>query len=173
MPRITSFQGEKKIGDLAARLYGDLPAAQLKRAQQALLEANPQLKTLRDVPAGALLVVPEIPGRKPGAAAPAAAGDAPGVELLGELAQAVTAYRRRLTAAAAAESADADATTKLLASRELRSVVDKDPELKAHADRVAAATDERRREAEALRALAGSELDALEKELAALIDRLR
>ena len=41
---ITTYAGEKLVSDIATRVFGDLPPAQLKLAEEALLEANPHLK---------------------------------------------------------------------------------------------------------------------------------
>jgi hypothetical protein len=56
------FKGEKNIQDLVSRIF-HLPNASAKAtqdAQDALLEANPQLKDLSKVPVGSVLEVPSM-----------------------------------------------------------------------------------------------------------------
>ena len=60
--RFAIFKGEKTVNDLGSRLFriqgrGAQPA--MKRATDALLKANPQLKDLSKVPVGALITVPD------------------------------------------------------------------------------------------------------------------
>jgi hypothetical protein len=64
------YKGEKNVNELAARLF---PArslgskAALKRAGDALLKANPQLKDVSQVPIGSVIAVPaDAPPLQPG-----------------------------------------------------------------------------------------------------------
>ena len=88
------YQGERKIADVVARAYGDLKVADRKRAEAALVRANPHLSELADVSKGSLIVVPPVPGLSPtdqtDLAAPAAEG-------VGAVADALAALQRRLT----------------------------------------------------------------------------
>ncbi|HLJ27825.1 MAG TPA: hypothetical protein VKY85_14025 [Candidatus Angelobacter sp.] len=54
------FKGETNIKDLVTRLFplSDKSPQKIKEAGDALLQANPQLKDLSKVPAGALLQIP-------------------------------------------------------------------------------------------------------------------
>ena len=71
------FKGEKTIDELVTRLFppqGKSSKTTAKQIATALLKANPQLKQLSNVPAGAVLVIPDTaPKLAPGeqVAAPA------------------------------------------------------------------------------------------------------
>ena len=76
--RFVRFAGEKTIADLVHAHYGAaLSAAEVKKAEKLVVEANPQLKAIRDVPPGAVLRLPPIATKK----APAAAQDSEDVAL--------------------------------------------------------------------------------------------
>ena len=64
MPFIT-LRGEKNLSDLIEAHYGALSAADAKRAEKMLLEANPQLKNLRELRPGTVIRIPGEIGRKP------------------------------------------------------------------------------------------------------------
>lgn len=66
--QITTYRGEKSLGDLARRLFViERPGStvKLRRASEALLQANPHLAKLADLAEGVLIVVPEVEGLKP------------------------------------------------------------------------------------------------------------
>jgi len=61
MPTLVMFKGERNLDELAARLFpGSGPQAH-KQATDALLKANPQLADLGRLPAGSIVVVPDMP----------------------------------------------------------------------------------------------------------------
>ena len=62
--RFATFAGEKTISDLIKTHYGALSAAEAKRAEKLIVDANPQLKSLADVPAGAVLRLPPVTAKK-------------------------------------------------------------------------------------------------------------
>src|SRR4051794_716383 len=70
--RFATFAGERTISELVRTHYGALGAAEAKRAEKLIVEANPQLKSLAEVPRGAVLRHPPIISRK---AAPARSED--------------------------------------------------------------------------------------------------
>ncbi|ABF39851.1 hypothetical protein Acid345_0846 [Candidatus Koribacter versatilis Ellin345] len=55
-----TFKGDKSLKDLVTRLFTlpDKTAQTAKQAQDALLQANPQLKDLTTVPAGSVISIP-------------------------------------------------------------------------------------------------------------------
>src|SRR5208282_1212334 len=59
--RIATFQGEKSLAELVARIFlgSSRAPAKRKQATDALLSANPQLADLSKVQRGAKIVVPE------------------------------------------------------------------------------------------------------------------
>ena len=66
--KIATYQGERNVSELAgrvfqiARLKGPQAKALAKAAEAALVVANPQLGDLKSLHAGALIIVPEVPG---------------------------------------------------------------------------------------------------------------
>jgi hypothetical protein len=54
--------GEKKLSELTARVFGELKANEARRAEAALLAANPHLSDLRNLKAGIAVLVPKVPG---------------------------------------------------------------------------------------------------------------
>lgn len=63
--RVTTYRGEASVRDLAARLFRDLDDPAVKRAEAALLHANPSLGDLGALRPGAVLNVPNPPGLRP------------------------------------------------------------------------------------------------------------
>ena len=63
--RFITYRGEQSLEDLVKRVF---PSSVFEKpelvnaAKDALLDANPQLRQLQNMPAAALLVVPDIPG---------------------------------------------------------------------------------------------------------------
>jgi len=58
------------IGDVIERVFGKVDRAQLSRAKEALLSANPHLAHLRSLPAGSVIRVPQVPGARTDEAQP-------------------------------------------------------------------------------------------------------
>jgi hypothetical protein len=104
MPTLV-FRGERSVEDLSARLYSRLTARQKEKVVARLLEDNPQLANLRDLPAGAVLHVEDLPElrakRRPDREKPELAehaGLAAAVEAFGsEYARRVDAARKQVT----------------------------------------------------------------------------
>ncbi|MCL4798490.1 MAG: hypothetical protein KJ025_02825 [Burkholderiales bacterium] len=163
------LKGERKIGDVVARAYGDLRAADAKRAEAALVRANPQLGNLREVRPGAVIVVPAVPGLRPAASADRA--DQPAAEAVAELRDALEDYRKRLGTRIGDEKAAIAALGELLKSKEVKTVVRDFPDAAAHVERVGAALKPRAAENDARAAFAKTltkakaDLDALAKKL--------
>jgi len=66
--RFVTYAGEKSVSELVKAYYGALGAADSKRAEALILEANPRLKSLRDVPRGAVLRLPPLTTKRLAAA---------------------------------------------------------------------------------------------------------
>ena len=59
--RYLVLEREKSVEEIAGKAYRNLPAAERKKAEKALIKENPQLKNMANVRAGALIRVPEGP----------------------------------------------------------------------------------------------------------------
>ena len=135
------FKGERKVTDLLERAYGaDLKAADQKRAEAALVKANPQLAKLREIKPGTMIRVPDLPGlaRPPQREMP----EASLVELQMER-DAVDEYRKRLGARLDDERRLLDADAELLKSADARTLARIAPESAPYFDRVAEANKRR------------------------------
>jgi hypothetical protein len=163
------FQGERKIADVVARAYGDLKVADRKRAEAALVRANPHLSELKDVSKGSLIVVPPVPGLSPSEQTNLAAPAAEAVESVGD---ALTALQRRLQESAKAESDRLTAARALITSAAMRAVVDRAPQAGPYIERVSRSIRIRGVELDDRQQVL-KRLDAAGPELADLADRLR
>jgi hypothetical protein len=166
---IIAYKGERKLADLVGRIYGaDLKPADAKRAEHALVAANPQLATLRDLREGAVLAVPSVPGV---AAAPSDAPDAQQAAIATGK-DGLDAYRRRLAIRLDEDRKTIDATADLLKSKEAKALAKSVPESAAYFERASAALKTRQADAEAraagIKALAKlrADFDELAKKLA-------
>lgn len=161
--RITTFRGENNLGELVSKLYPDLKAAK-KKAEEALLRANPQLRSLADLELGALLVVPEVADVRPTTQTDT---EQPGAHIAKAVATALGGYREQLIEAAKRNAEQAWETRKALEGGEIAAAIG----TKAARNINEAAT-AREKQSEVLQAFADEELGAAQTDLAALIDRL-
>jgi hypothetical protein len=163
------FQGERKIADVVARAYGDLKVADRKRAEAALVRANPHLSELANVSKGSLIVVPPVPGLSPTDQTDLAAPAAEGVGAVGD---SLAALQQRLRQAAKAEDDRLDALQTLLKSKPVLALLDRAPQARPYVERVTKAAKTRGDEQEA-RLDVIKRLDAARAELADLAAQLR
>jgi hypothetical protein len=171
--RFTTLKAEKSVNALVTRLYGELPEDQRATAKRALLRANPQLETFRDVPAGAVLVVPDAPAAGAGGPPADAPNDSsPGADYVREVIAALGEFRRTLRVAARADAEDAAQTAPTLKSKGVATLLRAAPELQEHADRVLKAAKQRTTAAKSLEEFADSGLEELENDLTELAARL-
>jgi hypothetical protein len=166
---LIALRGEKKVGEIVERVYGDLKPADAKRAEEALIRANPQLKKPGNVKPGDLIIVPQVPGL----AAKAAGGDEnPPAARIAAIRIALKSYHQQLVKAHAAELAEQREAADLLKSREVKELPKRVPDAAKLLDRVAEAMKERAEEAKRravfLKAVERAEVDleALERKLA-------
>ena len=138
MFRVARVQTEKSVKELAARLFkfeGEGANERAREAEAALLEANPQLRDLKNIPAGTFIIVPQVEnvafarGSKPFAAE----------ELAKHLRSAVKGIRHALETSATRQAEGAQATLDLLKTKEVKASAKKDQGVK---EQVAAVTDE-------------------------------
>lgn len=161
---ITTFRGETNLGELVAKLYPDLKAAKKKKAEKALLRANPQLRSLADLDLGALLVVPEVADAR---LTTQADTEQPGAHIAKAIATALGDYRKQLIEAAKRNAEQARETRKALEEREIAEAIGTEA-----ARNINEAATAREKQSEVLQAFADEELGAAQTDLAALIDRL-
>ena len=120
-------KGETNLADLTSRLFdikGQGAAATAKRSEAALLAANPQLADLSRVPAGTLIVIPELPDIPPVRTAQAAGI---GAELGAQLTAALKELSEAIARSAASDDQAAATTNELLKNRELKDFAARSP----------------------------------------------
>jgi len=149
--RFAVLAENETLEDLAARVYdvsGAGPTA-LRDAGRALVEANPFLRKIDEVPAGTLVMVPPLAGVEASAAA-YPADRLPAAALAAQLRGAVALARRRLSSEIDAEIAEATETANLARSREAKAAARDNPELRDELPKLAEAAAARAESAHAL-----------------------
>lgn len=130
-------KGEANVAELTTRLFdikGQGAAEATKRTEAALLAANPHLADLTKIPAGTIIVIPDLPGAPP-VRAPQTAGISP--ELDDQLKFAVKASTDLIGRSAGISEAAANATLEAVKDRDLKEFAAQSPEVKAQLDKIA------------------------------------
>lgn len=132
MVSLAIFKGEKSIDELAARLFPPAAGgAANPQATAALLKANPQLSDLAHLPAGATIVVPDLPAQAPSSAETVTATTLAPADPVRALGDQATAFGTALAAQVAAATAQANATLALLKDSGLTAAGSRDQTLAA------------------------------------------
>lgn len=151
-------KGETDLSELTTRLFdikGRGAAATAKSAEAALLKANPHISDLTKVPAGTLIMIPDLPDSPP-VRAPQTAGIGP--ELQAHLKFALDELSDMMGRSGDSEVQDVAATNEALKSRELKDFASQSPEFKAQLDKI---TDAAKTKLKDAKAAAAAEKDAL------------
>jgi Phage Tail Protein X len=134
--KFVTIKSETNLADLSREVFeikGAKAAAAAKRAQAALREANPHLADVKKVPAGTLVIVPDVPGTKE---APAQSVGDVSAEMISRLRSALAAAKKVIEESADSQLRDAEATLYLAKDRELSRLAKQTPELKERMVRV-------------------------------------
>jgi uncharacterized protein YdcH (DUF465 family) len=134
--KFVTIKSETNLADLSREVFeikGAKAAAAAKRAQAALREANPHLADVKKVPAGTLVIVPDVPGTKE---APAQSVGDVSAEMISRLRSALAAAKKVIEESADSQLRDAEATLSLAKDRELSRLAKQTPELKERMVRV-------------------------------------
>src|SRR5271169_3236799 len=132
------FKGERSIKDLVGRLFG-ISGPQADKTASALLDANPQLKDISNVPVGSVLKVPPT-------APPLSPSEQAETTLAGRAAfaaqaqQTLDAINQRLTEMEARASDSANAFLTLVQSDQAQVLVQNSPQLKQELPNLIAST---------------------------------
>lgn len=173
--RTIKFNNEDAVDDIARRAYriqGDRAEELGRRAERALLDANPHLESLEDLERGATILVPDLPGLRPSRrvkplAVPASSG-------VGELTAALDRLQETVTRALDREVEDADSAARVAAGRRLRNrlkkeapeMIDRLDEIVANAKDASKEAKEAREQLEQAATAAQQDLSELKKKLA-------
>ena len=159
---------ETSLSDLTRQVFdlqGAKTDAATKQAQAALRKANPHLGDRASLPAGTLVLVPDVPGVS---AAPLQSLTGVGPEVAAQLKQALAGAKAVLTRSVASETQDAEASVSLVKSRELIKFVKQAPELQQRLPRIADQAKLQVKQIEAAKAAQLEGLAQLAKDLGSL-----
>ncbi len=121
--RYITAKSETSLSDLTRRLFdvqGPQAAERTKQAESALRQANPHLGDLARVPAGTMILVPDVPGVS--STAPQAA-PLISPQLATQLNEALAQAKAVLEQSAASETQEVENTVALTKKREFKEVV--------------------------------------------------
>ncbi len=167
--RFITAKSETNLADLTRRVF-DIKGAKAsevaKRAEAAIRQANPHLHDLTNVPAGTLIVVPDLPGADP--AAPQAA-PLLSPEVATQLKHALAGARAVLERSAASVTQEAQNTAALVKSREVKALAKEAPLLERRLPQIAEQIKAQARQAATDKTAQEQDLAQLEKELASLL----
>lgn len=166
--RLTTITDDANVGALADRLYANLTQESRKAAESALLAANPHLVGKGGFKAGQVVRVPVVAGLK---AKGAAAGPDPVNDVLKDLVDAVTDYRKQLDKSIGATKQRLADEATLLKSKDVKSAIDKSPEAKPLATDLTASLSARTKALTDLEKRTPAVFAAVVKDLEALADR--
>jgi hypothetical protein len=156
------------LGDLVDKIFsvkGAKAAIDPKRAQAALRQANPQLGKLTKLPAGTLVLVPDVPGAQ---SAPLPSLTGAGPEVVAQLQQVLAAAKNVLEQAAASQAQDAATSLSLAKNRALVNAVKQAPALQSRLPEIANAIKAQTKQGAANNAAQLKGLKQLEKDLSSL-----
>lgn len=135
--KFVTTKNETSLTELAREVFeikGAKAATTAKNAHAALREANSHISDLKKLPAGTLVIVPDLPGVK---AAPAESPGDVTVEMIKYLKRVLAGAKAVVEKSAAAQSEDAEASISLTKDRELAALARKTPEFKERLSKVA------------------------------------
>ena len=165
----TTFRGEQSVPELVHRLFeieGRDAEEITRRAEAAMVEANPELRDLRSLAPGTLLVVPSIPGVRPRRDVEATGlGD----DLSHELRRLLGAAREALEAAAEAHVRETAANLDVLRTRELEEALRELPALEETMPEITAAMKKSAEGAREGRVFLRKQFDEMEEELTSFL----
>jgi hypothetical protein len=140
---VTTFRGEKSLGELADKLFLRLTPRQREKVEGALLRDNPQLEELSSLRAGTLLKVPDLPELR---AKANRAGGNPDDQLAEYLSNELTDFARRLIPRFTAAQEAVAQTDAVLAEPELTRVIAKEKPLRDLAKNIGTLNEARKKE---------------------------
>ena len=162
----TTLKSETDVSALADRLYANLTPAARKKAEAALIRANPHLATGKKLQPGLVVNLPDVPGLT---VRPAATiGKDPVGDLIGGLQEAVGGYRDQLAKNSDAAQADLDQQEALLKQREVAAAIKGAPAAAEIVKAFAAGLKERRKAIEVDRKSRDEMFDQMTKDLGSL-----
>ena len=137
---IATFRGERSVAEIADNLFNRLTPRQRKKAEAAILEANPQLRDIRTLREGAILHVPALPELR---AKASRSLENPEAQIAENLADTLSAFSKRIAEHVNVEQENTRAQSKLLKTTKFKKEISKAPNLQALAVEATKALDTR------------------------------
>lgn len=137
---ITTFRGEKSVGDLADKMFERLTPKQKEKVEAAILKANPMMRDPSKVSAGTIVSVPDMAELKPKTSR---ALENPDALLERHVADALTAFGQRFETRTAEAVNDLKQELAVLKAGELKKLLDGAPALQEMAGHLTKSLDAR------------------------------
>lgn len=166
--KFVTIKTQTSLSDLARNVFdihGSKTTAMSKQAQAALRQANPHLGERAKLPAGTLVVVPDVPGMD---AAQSQSLTDVSAELMARLKQTLAAAKAVLEQSVENQKQEAEASAALVKSREVAALARQTPELQQRLAEIAEQTKARVKEIEATKTVQLQGLAQLGKDLGKL-----
>jgi hypothetical protein len=128
---------ETSLAELAHQAFdlkSSKSAIKLKQAEAALRQANPQLGDLAKLPAGTLVIVPDVAGVH---TAPLPSLTGPNADVIAQLELVLAGAKNVLRQAASSQAQESDTSSSLAKNRALVKIVEKIPSLQSRLPEVA------------------------------------
>jgi hypothetical protein len=164
----------ENLDQLVSRVYvfDKTGTASTQAARKALVDVNPYLGKLDEVPPGTVFAVPDVEGAKPSAETQEA-GETIGGVVVGQLRGAVALAAQQLSADIEAEIADARQVSKLAGSAELRTLRRESEVLKEDLPKLTQAASSRTSSAQELQRYSKRAFAQLQRDLENLVSAFR
>lgn len=140
---ITTFRGEKNLGEISSKLFVRLTPKQKEKVEAALLKANPQLGEIDTLRAGTILHVPDLPELR---SKTRRALESPDQQIIAQLREDLSAYDKHLAARSETAQAQVAATAALLKDKNLLKAIGSDAALKQLLSEIGKSNSERKQE---------------------------
>src|SRR5262245_537945 len=166
--KFVTIKNETTLADLSREVFeseGVKAAKAAKNAQAALRDANPHIAELKKLPAGTLVLVPDLPGMKE---APVESVGSVSAEMLKHLKRALVGAKAMIEKSAEAQLENAEATVSLSKDRELAALAKQTPELRERLSRVVERAKTQAKEVADNKKAQIQAISQLEKDLASL-----
>lgn len=157
-----TFRGETSIATLADKLFPGLSPADLKKAEAALLKANPQLNDLNQLEHGTVLRLPRNEDLRPKVNRKL---ENPDAQVAAILLDALSALTKQLREDFGAAEKEAEAQLEQLKSEELTQLLRSRPELEEVAKSAVSTQTKRAKELPARQAALSKALEQAQKDL--------
>jgi hypothetical protein len=134
--KFTTLQPGEDLAKLTRRLFPTRSRNVRQAAQEALLSANPHLADPKELPEGAPVVIPDVPGARPAAGETGSAGEVL-LSLLRQARDQIGDLRPVLDARIDRQEEESKAAQALASAPDLRKLAEREPEVKKRLSTIA------------------------------------